>query len=185
METFRLNSGLLVVTDPSHLDVKNGIVFNSKKGLWNCFVESEDRFSNKFINKLIIKSDSIDESEYALAMAMLIGKTDLFEQTDSTIKAESGQIGVFDTIYYRNNDSLEGCERISEKIVCEDDLWYSFCCDRSLSKNKWGVIPFGCLCSVAFDGFYKVSSFTNNSGVVVKVEIDFSQTVEQINKLDN
>jgi hypothetical protein len=176
MKSFLLNSGMLAITDPSNPDIKDALVLSAKKGEWNCFVET----SEFIVSKITIQSEHIDETEYALAMAMLLGKSSLFDETETSVSSESMQIGFFDSIFYRNNESVEGLDRISNKIISEDEPWYSFCCDRSLSKEKWGVIPYGCVAMVCSDGNYKVTYFTNNSGIVVKVEIDLSKTIDQI-----
>lgn len=177
MENFKLESGMIAVADPSQKDLTSSLVFLAKKGIWNCSVEYEETFNGKAISKLIVSNKDIDESDAALAMSMLLGRESLFETTDGSINVNSSQIGVFDAVYFRLDENVRNCKRISDKVICEEEPWYSICCDRSLSPEKWGVIPNGCVSYVPFDGNYKFTTFVNNSGVVVKIELNLLSPV--------
>ena len=69
---------------------------------------------------------------------------------------DSGQFGYFDHDEYRNDNIVQGVERVTpDDVICDDEPWYSICCDRTLSKDKWGEIPFGIVSSSGYgDGSY-------------------------------
>lgn len=189
-KTFDVTSGEVVIADPVHVPGKSSFHFfhpKAKIGRWVCTVDAEEKVMGVVINKMIAQY-SREESElagiedpnelYHKAMAMLCGKApdDLKVET-STINAESGMAGIFDRKSYRNDKIVENVDRICEKIVCEDQPWYSICCDRVLSEDRWGVIPQGCV-SAAKDGVINLTASFNMFGEAERIEIDFTKTEE-------
>jgi hypothetical protein len=67
------------------------------------------------------------------------------------ISVDSGQAGIFDEKYYKRDDVVIGLERVHDEIICEDDPWYSFNCDRTLTKKSAGVIPYGAVSSSGYE----------------------------------
>ena len=94
------------------------------------------------------------------------------------ISVDSGQAGIFDEKYYKRDDVVIGLERVHDEIICEDDPWYSFNCDRTLAKKSAGVIPYGAVSSSGYgDGRYGVFVMRDEiDHEVVAVLIDFVLT---------
>lgn len=188
--TFDVTSGTLHIGDPVNVFGKSEFECffpKAKIGRWVCRVEAEEKVAGVVINKLIAEY-SEEESErggivdpdhdYHKAMTMLCGKDpgELKIET-ATIEANSGVAGIFDQKSYRNNKIVANVDRICDKIVCEDEPWYSICCDRVLSENRWGVIPQGCV-SAAKDGMINLTAHFNMFGQAERVEIDFARKEE-------
>lgn len=187
MNTFDVKTGKLYIGDPVYKKNSADAKFflpKAKNGRWVCRVEEDEKVFGSIINKLIV-SYSEEESraagivdandDFHRAMSMLCGKApdDLKVETAS-INAESGMAGIFDYKSYRNDKIVENTVRISNQVVCDDEPWYSICCDRVLSENKWGVIPQGCV-SAAKDGVINVTAKFNMFGEAEFIEIDFSK----------
>jgi hypothetical protein len=98
---------------------------------------------------------------------------------------DSGQFGYFDFDEYRKDESVIGVKRIaddSQQIICEDEPFYSICCDRTLSNDMWGVIPFGVISSSGYgDGSYPTYGIKNSDGEYVgftTIFIDYDEDFE-------
>lgn len=181
MKTFEIKNGYFRVGDPCHQNEDHCVVFKVKNGIWNCRVETEEKYNNISIVKFIAEADQPPVDDYAKAMSMLLGRSmedgGLKKSSEPTL-IESGVVGFFDYYAYGLESVVQGVERRSDKVVCEDQPYYSICCDRVLSEDKWGEIPFGCVCSAGDVGYYQVNYYSNNSNVIVKVEIDLSDIVD-------
>jgi len=98
------------------------------------------------------------------------------------VGVDSGQAGIFDNIYYKDDNIVNGIERISDEIICEDDPWYSICCDRTLGEVGAGTIPYGCVSSSGFgDGRYTCSIIKDGMKVIA-IMIDFGLNDEKDNE---
>ena len=96
-----------------------------------------------------------------------------WERQDIDVGVDSGQAGIFDEDYFKDDTSVEGCERGREGGICIDEPFYSICCDRTLSDIGAGVIPYGCVSSSGFgDGSYNCSVIKEDDKVVA-IMIDF------------
>jgi hypothetical protein len=99
---------------------------------------------------------------------------------DKGIAVDSGQAGIFDEKYYKNDEVVKGVERFYDQIICGDDLWYSICCDRTLSKNSYGVIPYGAVSSSGYgDGFYEAIAGYDIDNNVVSIELIFIEDEDE------
>ena len=188
--TFDVLSGQLHIGDPVHKRSTVDAKFfrpKAKNGRWICRVEVDEKVYGISINKLIAEySESESEGaglldandSYHKAMSMICGKApNELKNESATINAESSMAGIFDYKSYRDDKVVSRVERISDRIVCEEEPWYSICCDRVLSENKWGIIPQGCVSS-AKDGIINVTAHFNMFGEAERVEIDFEKKNE-------
>jgi hypothetical protein len=161
MPKFTVESGEIRVSDPCYdRDTWCNFSIKAKKGEWNAFVELKDLGSwGERVGSIV--------AEHSKPGKLSKPKT-------QTIGVDSGQAGIFDDKYFKDDSSIEDVKRIHSNSICEDEPWYSICCDRTLSKNQWGVIPFGVVSSSGVgDGCYEVTYYTNKKGEAVRIEILF------------
>ena len=154
MEHFKVSSGRIVISDPCYKDVEPIQAINGK---W--LGEVELNHHNR-IRKL-----TVQHSDY-----ILNPKFDNVMHTESAV--DSGQLGVFDSKSYRNDKLVVNLPRLCNQSICEDEPWYSICCDRTLSENNCGYVPEGFLSSSGYgDGFYQTKVFlVDNKAVAVEIE---------------
>lgn len=90
------------------------------------------------------------------------------------VGVDSGQAGIFDLAHFKDDDSVRGLTRESvQGTICEDEPFYSFCCDRTLSRIGAGTIPYGVISSSGYgDGGYECYTVTEH-GEIVAIMIDF------------
>lgn len=197
MKTFDVYSGNIRISDPCYtnsvaFDAKNNIAkiltLKAKKGRWVAEVEKEERVVQDVVKTLVVYHDQkqseiaglVDmDGDFNKTLAMMMGK-DATQVTkiDQVVTIESGVVGIFDNKSYRDNKIASRTTRLSEKIVCEDEPWYSICCDRVLTEDQWGTIPNGCVSSSSVEGDVSITTYVNASSEVVKVEINFENKVE-------
>lgn len=145
--TFKIESGEVMISDPCY-DVDtwcNGTIEGVKKGKWNASVE-KDKKDGRCMRLIAWHSDITmpDVSSYKWGME------------DITVGVDSGQAGIFDIEHFKKDEDVTNVKRISnQEPICEDEPWYSICCDRTLNEIGAGVIPFGCVSSSGYgDGSY-------------------------------
>lgn len=197
LKTFDVYSGEVRITDPCytrgvHLDADGKLVsiltLKAKKGRWVAEVEKDERVYQDIISKLVCYYDeqqselaglSDMSSDFHKALAMMMAKdVEKVVENKTYVTVESGQVGIFDNKSFRDDKIASRATRVSDKIVCEDQPWYSICCDRVLSEDQWGSVPNGCVSSSAREGKVEVSTYTNASGELVKVEINFASQIQ-------
>lgn len=196
LKTFDVISGQIRVSDPCYkvreirpADSKISILaLKAKKGRWVVEVEKDEKVYEDVVSKVVAYYDDQQssiagfdsgESDFNKVLAMMMAKnTESIEEEKTFASVESGQIGIFDNKSYRDNNIVANESRMSDKVVCEDDPWYSLCCDRSLSKDRWGTVPNGCVSSCSKEGNVEVVTHTNSYKEVVKIEINFENNVE-------
>lgn len=197
LKTFDVYSGQIRISDPCYgknlIRIKDDKiptiqVLKAKKGRWVASVVKDERVYNEIITHLVAcydeslsKSAGIEDisSDFHKALSMMMAKdADVFLTSQILATVESGVIGIFDDKSYRDDRTASRATRLSDKIVCEDEPWYSICCDRVLSEDQWGVVPNGCVASSSKEGEVSVSIQTNSYGEVVRVEVDFQAKVE-------
>ena len=167
-DQFEIVSGKVRVTDPCY-DEKTWCsagVDNVKNGVWNAFVvmKNEREWGTRCAELQVWHSD--------------YRKDDVVTHTMEYIKADigvdSGQAGVFDSKFFKDPKSVAGVERTYNGArLCEDEPWYSMCCDRTLGEKMWGTIPYGAVSRSGFgDGGYN-AYLTKKDGKVVAIKIVF------------
>jgi len=169
--SFEVKSGKVRITDPCYkLDTWCAGTLKVKKGDWEVEVIKSDEgdWGNRCAVLLAWHSDYPVDFED--------GK---FEE-EFEIGVDSGQAGIFDLKYYKDDQIVAKTKRIcKDKLhrVCVDEPWYSICCDRTLSEIGAGVIPFGCVSSSGYgDGGYICSSIRDTYSPkfpVIAIKIDF------------
>ncbi len=156
---FKIKSGKIIITDPCY---EKGIwcqerAENVKKGTWSAYIKkTNDQLFGERISELIAVHDDFDIEEMN------------FEKHSNNIGVDSGQAGIFDEKYYKD-DSIVKDNMLSH--IRSDEKWYSMCCKQSLSEEQAGVVLFGCVSSSGYgDGNYShYVCFVNDEIVAVKI----------------
>lgn len=157
-DTVIFESGEIIVTDPCYDFSDCGSqtyqkIIKLEPGKYKIRVSTSQ--DNRISELEILKAD-IDSCASTLWEELLSDK----------IGVDSGQCGFFDTKYYKENGYYTNLDRVSSTIICENDPFYSICCDRTLSDKQWGTIPYGVVSSSGYgDGqysLYGLYSKTNN-----------------------
>lgn len=152
-------SGVLFISDPCYdIDTWCTARVKAKTGEWISFVEKSD------------------EGDWGNRCAVLFAYHKDYPLTDSDdinincsgIGVDSGQAGIFDEKYFKD-DSVA-----TPSNFIPDEPWYSMCCSKTLSKKQADVIPYGAVSSSGYgDGVYSYYVKENESGEVVAVKIVF------------
>jgi len=145
LKMFKIVSGRLVVSDPCYdiNDIKDGLQYQEKchKGVWVCKVNKDN--AGIICNLLCFHVDH---------------KYNLSWTKTCTVGVDSGQIGVFDKKYYQSKESVTGVKYESHHSPIDTTKrWYSVCSDKTLSDDRFGVIPFGAISNSGYgDGGYEL-----------------------------
>jgi hypothetical protein len=150
-----------------------GTIMPVKNGVWHSYV---------------VRSD---ENDWGIRCAMLVayntetGKVHQedhrFEKQRFEVGVDSGQAGIFDAKHFKDDESVKGCERTgNEHPICEDEPFYSICCDRTLSDIGAGVIPYGVVSSSGYgDGGYDCYAIRDDDNEIIAICIDFGLLHEE------
>ena len=165
---FEVKSGVMVCSDPCYsLDTWcMGIVENVKNGTWLSSIETSD------------------EGDWGVRIATLEVRHNDFKDTNLkfvdellfTGGVDSGQFGFFDKEFYRNDESAKDLPKydFSSDFDKSGDIWYLACCDLTLGKEQWGVLPNGVVSSSGYgDGSYGVFGEKNAEGEYVAFKVVF------------
>jgi len=164
--SFEIESGKVRISDPCY-DKDTwcaGTIDNVKKGSWFALTKEID-----------------GRVGFLIAYSVEYGFTwDKYWDTRTLTKIEvgvdSGQAGIFDEKYYKDDKVFAGRTNKSRRyndVICPEDIWYSWCCDVTLAEPSAGVIPFGCVSSSGWgDGCY-TCSVIQEKGKVVAIVIDY------------
>ena len=162
--SFEVASRELIVTDPGYWFGSwfMGALKPVRAGRWNAGISMVDTGEwGGYVSKLTIWHESAPE----------IG--DLRKaKADFKVGADSGQAGFFDAAHYRKRSSLDAAP--AETWSNGKDVWYDRCCEITLSRTQAGVLPYGAVTSSGFgDGSYYCYYFTNETGEILRAEIEF------------
>ena len=163
--TFTNESGKLRVSDPCYVkETWCAGVLDAKPGQYRAF-SVRCQQEPGYISRLLVCHED--------HLAPLPGSS-LWKLQDIDVGVDSGQAGVFDERYYRDDTTVSDSDRSPDGYtICEDEPWYSICCDRTLSIDKAGVIPFGAVSSAGYgDGSYSCFAVKKNDEVIA-VMIEF------------
>jgi len=176
---FKVVSGEIIVSDPCYdkpeeMNIKNlSGRLKAKNGEWRAKVVTSDegdwgqRVAYLICNHIDhpIKHDSQG----------LVG-------VDFEVAVDSGQAGVFDSSNFKDDASVGGLKRYyKEDAICEDEPWYSICCDRTLNDDGpgAGVIPHGAVSSTGYgDGGYECLVKKDGDevvGVVINFGLEYNE----------
>lgn len=159
---FQIESRKVFVSDPCYdLDTWcTKIVENVKNGTWLAKIEMMQTWGER-VSKLICYHQSIG---YPDSLP--------FKEVECDIGVDSGQAGIFDLEHFKKDSDVKDLPRDYKEKICESEPWYSYCCDRTLSKMA-GVIPFGVVSSSGMgDGSYRLE-VAKNEGEVVGMQVTF------------
>ena len=169
---FEVTSGVLRVSDPCYERDTwcAGTIEPAIEGYWTAqaVIFNEGSWGNR-VGYLIVQHKDYN-----------------FDLTDSgwsleniDVGVDSGQAGVFDDRYYRDDDVVKHITRKHSESICEDDPWYSICCDRTLCDEQAGVIPHGAVSSSGYgDGSYRCLTQKDENDNIIAVMIDFGLSEE-------
>lgn len=164
---FEITSGEMVVSDPCYdLDTWCMAVVKAKNGTWTSFIElSDERKWGIRVKSLYAVHESIEGDINTI-------NSQCTTAIQANLGVDSGQLGFFDKINYRN-DNVEGVNNVDEPLR-PDKPWYSLCCDKTLSGERAGVIPYGVVSSSGFgDGNYLGTVKYDNENNVVAIHVNF------------
>lgn len=159
--TFDLFSGKLVVSDPCY-----------KPGTC-CMGELTGVLPGTWYASAIV----FDAGDWGRRVARLVihhekhpHSRNLFRQeAPFVVGVDSGQAGFFESVHYQDDSILPCAPRIDFGA-----LWYSHCCEITLSRPGAGILPYGVVASSGFgDGGYTCRYWKTSAGHIVKAEIIF------------
>jgi len=170
---FEVVSGKLRVTDPCYdkQEVYSAVVDNVKNGKWDADVriKNDKNWGKRCAELFVWHTDYTKEEVFG-------NESEMKEiEIDEQIGVDSGQAGVFDAKFYKDDKSVAGAERQRNgERICEDEPFYSMCCDRTLTEQGWGTIPYGAISSSGIgDGGYTAFKIIDRQGEVVGIKIVF------------
>lgn len=174
---FEVVSGKVRITDPCY-----------DAGTW-CSTEVEKVKNGKW-NAFVTKSD---EGDWGMRCAVLeVWHSDYKKEVvifdnmkfiDADIGVDSGQCGIFDSKFYKNEEvAKKFYDGVTTNPFDKDDLWYSMSCDQTLGEEQWGAIPYGAVSSSGYgDGSYQAFK-TVIGGEIVAIKIVFIGDEEDENE---
>jgi hypothetical protein len=177
-KTFEVTSGVIVCSDPCYTIPTwcQGVVENVKKGTWIAEVEKTDSGSwgDRIATLTIVNKDSLDKD---ITLSNRVEEMYSTEPLNFGAGVDSGQFGFFDKDFYRNDESAKDLKKYGfgdDFETKSGDSWYRACCDLTLDKEQWGVLPNGAVSSSGFgDGSYDVFGIKNDEGEYVAFSVVF------------
>jgi hypothetical protein len=174
--SFKVTSGSIIVSDPCYgmsivYEGTHAAKLDAKNGTW----VGEIVLHQGRVSRLVCYHKKHGLYKVGLKLA------------DFEVAVDSGQAGVFDSESYRNDETVKDwpeSDRLYEDVICPEEPWYSWCCDRTCSEDQAGAVPNGVVSSTAWgDGCYKCE-IAKEEDVVVAVSIDFYYEDEDDNDDD-
>ena len=176
--SFEVVSGELMISDPCYSEGTwcQGTV-KARNGKWspNVSVVDVDGWGHRVVELTACHEDFLQEESDRY---LNDGKPAKWEVLRIEVGVDSGQAGIFDRKYFRDDKVAKDAYRLTEKDICGGDKekggeWYSLCCDRTLSFYSWGIIPYGVVSSSGYgDGGY-VAEAVMRDGEAIAVKITF------------
>jgi len=122
--------------------------------------------------------------------AIYCSRAKLTESKTFSLGVDSGQLGIFDKEWYRNDAKLSP-EQLpkTETWKEEDEMWYGTCCEATLDEEQCGLVPGGFVSSSgygdgAYDAFLHQFDGCNKYAAIEVVFIDDDEDEEKEN-VDN
>jgi len=159
--SFKILSSKVIISDPCYDIGSIGMIEkkNIKKGDWVAYkglVEGESKIISDlyavhkdFLTTYINWEYDLEDIRY--------------------IYVDSGQAGIFDISHFKDSSV------VNEKAdFIPEEPWYSMCANRTLRKERAGVIPYGVVAASGFgDGIYDVYFGYDNKANIVSINICF------------
>ncbi len=164
IKKFEIKSGKVVLSDPCYKlgTWCQGVIENVKNGEWNAEAEHTEHWGRR------VSALAAFHKDHFMSVIAIKAKG---EKLDFTGGVDSGQFGYFDFDGYRKDETIAGVKRNAtnpEHIICENEPWYSMCCDRTITDDCWGVIPLGVVASSGLgDGSYDTYGVKDEDGKYV------------------
>lgn len=163
-QKFEIKSGKVVLSDPCYElgTWCQGVINNVKNGEWCAEATHVESWGRRVASLVSYHKDYPTTANDVMADGKILN-------FDGGV--DSGQFGHFDFDGYRDDNSIIGVPRICpepENIICEDEPWYSMCCDRTIGGDGFGVLPLGVVSSSGYgDGSYDTFGIMNENGEYV------------------
>ena len=184
---FEIVSGEVRVTDPCYDETTwcSAEVSNVKNGIWNAWAKKSDEKGSegRCADLFVWHTDYQKDKVFGIIERIKKGEEEFDRikggmgqiRIPAEIGVDSGQAGVFDSKFFKDDKVAKGVERIyTKEAICVDEPWYSLCCDRTLNDEGWGVIPYGAVSSSGWgDGGYTAYKCLNASKEVIGIRIVF------------
>ncbi len=169
---FNVVSGKLVISDPCY-----------RRGTW-CMGELQNVKNGKWAARVELTDDEGRVAELVAYHSEdgSLGYLSSLEPADFSVGVDSGQAGIFDGNHFRNDNDTVGYKLINpDQQICEEDPWYSMCCDMTLhSECRAGTIPFGVVSSSGYgDGGYECKFGRDAAGQINYISIVFIEEEEE------
>src|ERR1035437_7204309 len=159
---FKVISGRIVASDPCY-EIGTwcqGVLDGVRKGKWVADV-LVDQKTQRIAEIIVHHQEWTNLSSSWIEAPFEVG-------------VDSGQAGVFDAQHYRDDSVVMNAGRKAKEIICPEEPWYSICCDRTLSSQSAGIIPYGAVCSSRYgDGAYRCYTQKDNNNEIAVVRIVF------------
>jgi len=159
--SFEVVSGNLVVSDPCY-DLTGHcqqLFANAKLGRW---VVSSQKRNMKNWGDRCCKLEAVHFDHR---------KDDIDWECVGQIGVDSGQAGIFDTRFYKDDNVVPSN---FEGGLVPEEPWYSLCAQETLSDKGVGTIPYGAVSSSGFgDGTYDVYFGKTSDNTLIGLRIVF------------
>jgi hypothetical protein len=170
--SFELTGTVLRISDPCYdRDVWCcGTIQNCLPGTWEASILTKDEGAWGHRISALIARHVTGPKHTAINRGVCNG-SGTWSICDFEVGVDSGQAGIFDDAHYQDNTVFEPGMKCRQKF---GDLWYSYCCNLTLSPIQGGVLPFGAVASSGYgDGSYDCTIHKNFDGKVDFVFIVF------------
>lgn len=142
-----------------------GTIQNCLPGTWEASILTKDEGSWGHRISVLTARHVTGPKHTAINRAVCNG-SGAWSVCDVEIGVDSGQAGIFDEAHYQDNTVFAPGTKCEHEF---GDLWYSYCCDLTLSPLHAGVLPFGAVSTSGYgDGGYTAVKHCNCKG-----EVDF------------
>lgn len=165
---FSCFSGRLIVSDPCYSIEEHshclGIIDDAAIGEWDVILvlTSVSPFG-AHIAQIMVQHESMRQRYVGI---------EEFTGECFDVGVDSGQVGIFDALAYRNEAIASRLIHRVEKPIDSGDAFYSLCCDATM-RLRGGTFPFGAVTTSGFgDGCYRALIHKRDE-LVVAVNVQF------------
>lgn len=152
---FELTTPVMRVSDPCYSrDVWCcGTIDNCQVGTWeSAILKSDDPECDHRVSALIVRVKNRKAPKFTAINRAMCNGTGTWKKCGFEVGVDSGQAGFFDEAHYQDEDCIAKLGVTDRKY---DDLWYTYCCNLTLSEMSAGILPYGTVSTSGFgDGGY-------------------------------
>lgn len=176
--SFELTGTVLRISDPCYdRDVWCcGTVQDCFPGTWEASVLTKDEGS--WGHRIsVLTARHVTGPKHTAINCGVCDRSGTWSTCDFEVGVDSGQAGIFDEAHYQDITIFEPGTKCEHEF---GDIWYSFCCDLTLSSLHAGVLPYGAVASSGYgDGSYECTAHRNAEHQVDFVVIVFIDDDEE------